>query len=158
MRGTRPLRASGAVFSMENDMKPDTKTFSRTALCAAVAGALALGLAACDQQQKSQPLKFGKNFEIAPEKPVAGGAPQTGTAAIDIPDPGDAALATRVKSAIAAEPDLKAVTVSVNATAGVVTLNGTADNHVTSDRAARVALNVEGVRSVKNELIVVRGS
>lgn len=140
-------------------MKPDMKTLSRAALGALLSGALALGLTACDQQQqKSQSLKFGKNFEIAPEKPAAGSMPETGSAAIDIPDPGDAALATKVKSAIAAEPDLKAVTVSVNAAAGVVTLNGTADTHVTSDRAARVALNVDGVRSVKNELIVVRGS
>jgi hypothetical protein len=143
---------------MENDMKPDMKTPLRTTLGVALAGALAVGLAACDQQQKSQPLKFGKNFEITPEKPAGGGAPATGSAAIDIPDPGDASLATKVKTAIAAEPDLKSVTVSVNAAGGVVTLNGTADTHATSDRAARVALNVDGVRSVKNELIVVRGS
>ena len=139
-------------------MKPDTRTLLRTAFGLALAGALAAGLAACDQQQKSQPLKFGKNFEITPGKPAGGGAPATGSAAIDIPDPGDAALATRVQSAIAAGPDLRSVTVSVNATGGVVTLNGTADTHATSDRAARVALNVDGVRSVKNELIIVRGS
>ena len=139
-------------------MKPDTRMLFSNALAVALAGVLALGLAACDQQQKSQPLKFGKNFEIAPGKPAGDGAPATGAAAIDIPDPDDAVLASRVKSAIAAEPDLKSVTVSVNAAAGVVTLNGTADTHVTSDRAARIALDVDGVRSVKNELIIVRGS
>ena len=126
-----------------------------------LAGALALGLAACDQkqpQQKSQPMKFGENFEIAPEKAAGSAAPVTGAAAVDIPDPADAEIATRVKTAINIEPGLQSVTVNVNVSSGVVTLNGTADTHSTSDRAARVALNIDGVRSVKNELVVVRGS
>jgi len=151
---------------MENDMKFDTGIRSRCALHAALAGALALGLAACDQQpkQKSPPPKFDQSLETAPADKSAGGniAPQAaapqGAVPLDIPDPGDVALASKVKSAITAEPALKAITVDVNAAAGVVTLNGTADTHANSDRAAKVALNVDGVRSVKNELIIVRGS
>lgn len=139
-------------------MRSATENFTRHALRAALAGALALGLAACDQQSKAPPMKFGKNFEILPgNSPSDGPAPRTAVA-VDIPDPGDAALASRVKTAIAAEPALKSVTVEVNAAAGVVTLNGTADSHANSDHAARIALNTDGVRSVKNELIVVRGS
>jgi len=143
-------------------MRFDTGTFPRNALHAALVGALALGLAACNQEQDPKPnQQFGENFEILPDQSRSASgssaAPQVAVP-MDIPDPGDAALASRVRSAITAEPGLRAVTVSVNAVAGVVTLNGTADTPANSDRAARIALDVDGVRSVKNDLVVVRGS
>jgi osmotically-inducible protein OsmY len=40
----------------------------------------------------------------------------------------------------------------------VITLSGTADTPAKSHQAAMVALNVDGVRSVKNEIVVVKGS
>lgn len=137
----------------------------RRSIAAAMSGVLALGLAACDQQQK-KPESFGQKFETAPQKSADAALPQQSAnpdapksgVAVDIPNPGDSALESRVKTAISTEPGLKSVTVDVVAIDGVVTLNGTADTHATSDRAARIALNVDGVRSVKNELVVVQGS
>jgi len=41
---------------------------------------------------------------------------------------------------------------------GVVTLYGTADNKKNRDKAARVAAGVPGVKSVKNEMVIVAGS
>jgi osmotically-inducible protein OsmY len=63
-----------------------------------------------------------------------------------------------VKAALSAEPGLRSITVDVKSADGVITLYGTADTPASSHRAAMVALNVDGVRSVKNEMVVVRGS
>ena len=41
---------------------------------------------------------------------------------------------------------------------GVVTLNGTVEFPAEKDRAALLALGVDGVRSVVNNLVVIRGS
>jgi osmotically-inducible protein OsmY len=70
----------------------------------------------------------------------------------------DWALAARVTAALSADPGLRSVTVDVKSADGVITLYGTADTPANSHRAAMVALNVDGVRSVKNEMVVVRGS
>lgn len=144
-------------------MKSHTKLhFSRT-LSLAIAGALLLGLAACDQKPKADdPGKTfdklvdsaGRNLESAPA-PVAPGqsAAQPGSSPAT-----DAALEARVKAALSAEPELRSVTVDVKSSDGVVTLYGTADSSRKSHQAAMVAMAVEGVRSVKNEMVVVRGS
>ncbi len=142
-------------------MKYGIVTVPLHACRAALACALVLGLAACDQQQKPSPTQFGKNFEILPgnaAKSASSGEAPPAPVSVDIPDPGDAALASRVKAALSAEPALQSVTVEVVAIDGVVTLNGTADTHASSDQAARRALDVDGVRSVKNEIVIVRGS
>jgi hypothetical protein len=131
----------------------------------AIAGALLLGLAACDQKPKADnPGKTfdklvenaGRNLESAPTPaPVAPGpgmAQPGGNLATD------AALAARVKAALSAEPDLRSVTVDVKSADGIITLYGTADSSAKSHQAAMVAMAVEGVRSVKNEMVVVRGS
>ena len=44
------------------------------------------------------------------------------------------------------------------AAGGVVTLNGTVGFPAEKDRAALLALGVDGVRSVVNNLVVIRGS
>jgi hypothetical protein len=139
-------------------MRLHTGKFPRFALRAALSGAIALGLSACDQQQKPPPRQFGENFEILPGNSTQSAAAPRSPVSVDIPDPGDMALASRVKAALRAEPALKSVTVDVIAIEGVVTLNGTADTLASSDRAARMALDVDGVRSVKNEIVIVRGS
>jgi hyperosmotically inducible periplasmic protein len=146
-------------------MKSHTTLHLGKTLSITIAGALLLGLAACDQKlQADKPGKTfdslvenaGRNLESAPAPaPVApglsatqpGGSPAT-----------DAALAARVKAALSAEPALRSVTVDVKSTDGVVTLYGTADSSAKSHQAAIVAMNVDGVRSVKNEMVVVRGS
>jgi len=138
-----------------------TMTLCKT-LGLAIAGALMLGLAACDLQPKADnPSKSfdnlvknaGRDRESAPASaPAAPSAIPSGGAA---PDP---VLEARVKAALSAEPGLRSVTVDVKSADGIITLYGTADTPANSHRAAMVALNVDGVRSVKNEMVVVRGS
>lgn len=142
-------------------MKSAIETIPLHATRAALACAFVLGLAACDQQQKPPPTQFGENFEILPgnaAKSASSGIAPRAPVSVDIPDPVDAALASKVKEALSAEPALKSVTVEVVAIDGVVTLNGTADTLASSDQAALKALDVDGVRSVRNEIVVVRGS
>lgn len=129
----------------------------RRACGVAAAGVLALGLAACDR--KPPAWDIDKGFESA-----SGGAAR---APADAPPPridpasnaaNDDALAARVRAAIAAEPGLRSLAVNVNAADGIVTLFGTADTPTRSHQAAMAALNVDGVRSVKNEMVIVNGS
>jgi hypothetical protein len=72
----------------------------------------------------------------------------------------DMELSSKVKQALrgpaAGEPP--GGYVEVAASDGVVTLNGTVQVPAEKERAALVALEVEGVRSVVNNLVVVRGS
>jgi hypothetical protein len=140
-------------------MKFSTGPIPRYLLCAA-AGAVAFGLAACDQQQKPPAARFGKNFEILPPGKDAAGnsAGSRAAVSVDIPDPEDAAIASRVRTALSAEPLLGRVTVTIFAKDGVVTLRGTAESRADRDRAVELALHVDGVYSVNDELIVVRGA
>ena len=70
----------------------------------------------------------------------------------------DHALARKVKAALAATPSLKHLALDVNSSDGEVTLFGTADSNAQRREAEKVASKVAGVRSVKDELQIVRGS
>jgi osmotically-inducible protein OsmY len=66
----------------------------------------------------------------------------------------DTVITTKVKSAIFAEPDLKSMQINVETFKGVVQLSGFVDSSQSVNKAARVARGVNGVLSVKNDLIV----
>ncbi len=66
----------------------------------------------------------------------------------------DTSITTQVKAAIFAEPGLKSLGISVETVNGVVTLTGTVDSVVNSDRAKTVASGVAGVKNVENRLMV----
>lgn len=146
-------------------MKSNLMTHIRKdlSLTLTTACALVLGLAACDQEQNFG--KVGKGIDSAFD---AGGRPQAAEQppadarqeqmVMAANATGDAVLAARVKAAISSNPGLESATVDVNAVDGVVTLYGTADTPVMRNQVAMVALNVAGVRSVKNEIFIVRGS
>jgi hyperosmotically inducible protein len=134
-------------------------------LVSAVAAALALGFAACGEKPSSD--RVGQNLERgnavtpppnratdATPRPdsVTGDRMADARKAID-----DATLTTRVKTALIAEPDLKSLTINVDTMAGVVTLKGTANSQESRQKAEQVASSIEGVRTVKNELVVVSG-
>jgi len=70
----------------------------------------------------------------------------------------DAALAAKIKSVLGAEPALKRSTVDVGVSNGAVTLYGTADTRAHLDKAAQLAASIPGVKSVKNEMVIVAGS
>ena len=131
-------------------------------LLAAAASALCLGVAACGEKPAGD--QFGQNLEPGKsrmDKP-ADATDQPGSVidqkvaeadkAVD-----DAALTAKVKSALIAEPNLKSFSINVDTVAGVVTLRGTTDSQVNRQKAEQIASTVEGVLTVKNELVVVSG-
>lgn len=65
----------------------------------------------------------------------------------------DAALTTRVKSALLAEPDVNSFDISVETLEGSVQLSGFVNSQWQIDKAAQVARSVSGVRQVRNNLV-----
>lgn len=65
-----------------------------------------------------------------------------------------AAITTKVKTAILNEPTLKSMQISVETFKDAVQLSGFVDSSASRSKAGEVARNVEGVKSVKNDLVV----
>lgn len=68
----------------------------------------------------------------------------------------DATLTARVKASFAKDPTVSAMSISVETLKGVVQLSGFAKSDAEKDTAARLAREIAGVASVRND-IVVRG-
>ncbi|HEV7799894.1 MAG TPA: BON domain-containing protein [Burkholderiales bacterium] len=66
----------------------------------------------------------------------------------------DATVTAKVKTALIAEPGLRALEIDVNTRDNVVTLNGTASSQAIRDDAERIALETSGVKQVKNNLTI----
>jgi len=66
----------------------------------------------------------------------------------------DSAITTKVKAAIFAEPTLKVFQINVETFKGEVQLSGFVDSAQSVTKAGEVARGVQGVKSVKNNLIV----
>lgn len=66
----------------------------------------------------------------------------------------DSVITTKVKTAILKDPELKVLQIDVETFKGVVQLSGFVDSRQTSNRAEEVASSVNGVKGVKNSLIV----
>jgi osmotically-inducible protein OsmY len=66
----------------------------------------------------------------------------------------DALITTKVKAALAADPDVKATEVKVETFKGTVQLSGFVSSKEAIDKAAMIARGVSGVRSVKNDMAV----
>ena len=66
----------------------------------------------------------------------------------------DASITTKVNAELAADNELSALKVNVDATGGHVVLRGTAPTDAARDRATVIAQRVEGVLSVDNQLTV----
>lgn len=64
----------------------------------------------------------------------------------------DATITTRVKAALVQDPDVSAAQVNVETYRGVVQLSGFVDSQAAAKRAADVARQVPGVRSVRNDI------
>jgi hyperosmotically inducible periplasmic protein len=132
----------------------------RSILSAAIAAAALLGLGGCDQIRSW----FSSEPPVAAQPPapieVAKAKPPVEAPKPVEPPPVDEnkVLAGKVKSALGADPALKMLAIDAGATDGVVTLYGTANNKRNRDKAGKVAAGVPGVKSVKNELVIVAGS
>jgi osmotically-inducible protein OsmY len=133
-------------------------------LPAVTAAAAVFLLGACDQIQslwKSEPPAQAQQAPTEGKIEIAKAKPAELPKSVEPEKPPvdeNKVLAGRVKSALGADPTLKLLAIDAGASDGVVTLYGTADNKKNRDKAARVASGVPGVKSVKNELVIVAGS
>lgn len=66
----------------------------------------------------------------------------------------DSVITTKVKAAIFNEPTLKTLQINVETFKGIVQLSGFVDSAQSVEKAAEVAGRVEGVKEVKNSLVV----
>jgi len=133
---------------------------TRRALYIALASAFALGLAACDRNTSAE--KVGRDIDRAADKAEKKIDQAKEATSQKLSEAGksveDAALTAKVKSALIAEPGLKALAIDVDTSGGVITLNGTANSDESRDKAVQVAQNVQGVKLVRNNLVVSRGT
>ena len=65
---------------------------------------------------------------------------------------GDAALTTKVKTALIADDLTRKYTIHVESDHGTVTLDGIVDSPATAERAQTLAANIHGVETVRNHL------
>lgn len=66
----------------------------------------------------------------------------------------DATITTKVKAQMVDDPQVKATQVSVETMKGIVQLSGFVPSQQVAQRAGQIARSVDGVRGVKNDLIV----
>ena len=66
----------------------------------------------------------------------------------------DSVITTKIKTQLAADDFLKSFQISVETRKGIVELSGFVDSQKAVDKAGQIARGVEGVKSVKNALIV----
>ena len=124
------------------------KQSSMTLLAAVVASVALLG-AGCSDRSPTDTV--GQKMDRTTDKMAAAtenAANKTATA-ID-----DTAITTKVKSAMIADPTLKALQINVDTKNGVVTLAGAVDSQAMKDKATEVTQSVSGVKSVDNNLTV----
>jgi hypothetical protein len=132
--------------------KPAVRTFT-----AAVAAIWCLSIAGCGKT--SAPEEPAKT--VAPPAPVSASPAKSQRAEPPRVDPaaaGNAALVAAVKAALAADSRLKSFAIDIRAANGAVELFGTVDAKFSQTKAEKIAASVDGVKSVKNHLVVVSGS
>ncbi len=154
-------------------MTTDCTKSSYRVFCALATAALALSLAACGEKPAAESatakIESASDAAALQAKAAAAAAAKkqaeeqkaqadAAKKAADEKAAADQALADKVKAALVATPSLKRLGVDVRASDGAVTLFGAADSNAQRREAEKVASKVAGVRSVKDELQIVRGS
>ena len=66
----------------------------------------------------------------------------------------DSVITTKIKSQLANDEFLKSFQISVESRKGIVQLSGFVNSQDAVDKAGQIANGVEGVKSIKNDLIV----
>ena len=66
----------------------------------------------------------------------------------------DSVITTKIKTQLASDDFLKSFQISVESRKGIVQLSGFVGSQKAVDKAGQIARGVEGVKSVKNDLIV----
>jgi hyperosmotically inducible periplasmic protein len=119
-----------------------------TLLAAIVAGTALMGAGCSDRQTGDT---AGQKLDRATDKMAAATERATKETAVKVDD---AAITTKVKSAVFAEPGLKTLQINVDTKDAVVTLSGTVDTPDLKQRAMEIAQHVDGVRSVVDNLAI----
>ena len=122
---------------------------------ASIAIIFAVSVAACDKPGSAERLgeKIDESAERTGEKIDAMASKADDKSAQIGEALGDAAITTKVKSAILAEPGLKVLQINVDTKDGIVTLSGAVDNDEHREKAQTIAQAVEGVVRVENNLV-----
>ena len=66
----------------------------------------------------------------------------------------DSVITTKIKTQLATDDFLKSFQISVESRKGIVQLSGFVDSQKAADKAGQIARGVEGVASVRNNLVV----
>jgi len=111
-----------------------------------------VALSACDDLSIAQKKPAAEAVKLTPQ-PIrqANAAPDANVQANDL-------LAARVKQVLDREEKAIAANIDVVADSGAVTLWGTTSAEQESARLGKLALKVDGVKSVENKIVVVKGS
>lgn len=130
-----------------------------TAMLAAAIAAVALTTAGCNRtandttgRATSDKMATTTDRTASTTNRTTTGATSETAAPVD-----DAALTTKVKTAVLAEPGLKSLQINVDTKDAVVTLSGTVDNAELKSRAVQIAQGVQGVKSVNDNLSLKTG-
>lgn len=117
-----------------------TTTAALAALCATLA------LSACnrDNPDVRQAEKAAERMENKTEQKM-----DSAGATMD-----DATVTAKVKAALIANDQVKGLSINVDTSANVVTLRGDVPSDAMKTQAEQVARTVEGVKEVRNELVV----
>jgi HSP20 family molecular chaperone IbpA len=137
----------------------------RTTLLAAALAGTALLAAGCDRTPNTAsngPSSTAPDSNMSSRLGTPSSAPSLGTtpgnstaSAGNASAPAsDAAITTKVKTAMMAEPGIRSAKIDVDTKDGVVTLKGSVDSQQHKDRAIQLAQNVNGVKSVVDNLAV----
>jgi len=121
----------------------------RMTVLAAIVAATALMSAGCSDRHPGETV--GQKLDRTTDKVAANTERATKETAVVVDD---AAITTKVKSAVFAEPGLKTLQINVDTKDAVVTLSGTVDSPALKERAMQITQNVEGVRSVVDNLAI----
>jgi hypothetical protein len=155
-----PERARSSGFALrfpgagKNPLERKTMNdrFNLRPVFALGATALAAGLVLGGCQQRTStvatPSGTSTTTTVEPTRATADTASRAGDAV------GDAALTAKVKTALIADPDVKALQIDVDTKNGVVSLNGTADQRANAEKAVSIAKGIDGVKSVEDHLSV----
>lgn len=129
---------------------------SRTILVVSTSIVFAVALAACDKPGPAE--SAGKSIDQSMEKAgdkidatsdKLGKESDKAGEALE-----DAAITTKIKAAILAEPGLRVLQINVDTVNGASTLSGTVDSKSDSDRAKEIAGSISGVKRVDNQLVL----
>lgn len=112
---------------------------------ALAAAAVAIGLlAGCDRSSREATSDAATAVAADAERKL-----ESAAAAVD-----DAAVTTKVKSALIMAPDLQGLSIEVETSSNVVTLSGNVASDSLRQQAEQLAKGVDGVKDVRNDLTV----